>query len=204
MDKFQDKFRISSNRLHNWDYSKDGIYFITIVIQNRDCILGKIENNKMILSEFGNIVNDEWIKSFKIRDELFLDEFVIMPNHLHALAVIKNHNKIDFNVVETHGRASLQSNPARASLPPQPPPPLYRKPKSISSFIAGFKSSTSSKIDDYIDLHNLAISKFNRVNKLWQANYHDHIVRNKEEYWRIKQYIKNNPAKWKSDELNNI
>lgn len=76
------------------------------------------------------------------------------------------------------------------------------KPKSISSFFAGFKSAVTSKIDDYIDNHNLNIPKFNRYNKFWQPNYHDHIVRNKNEYWRIKNYIKTNPETWGNDIFN--
>ncbi|MFV0593136.1 MAG: transposase [Draconibacterium sp.] len=199
MDKFQGKYRISSHRLSRWDYSKNGIYFITIVIQNRDCILGEIRNSKMILSDFGNIVNVEWQKSFDLRNELFLDEYIIMPNHLHALVVLRNSgNDRDLNV-ETHGRASLP--------PPRDPafhnlPSFKRKPKSISSFIAGFKSATTSKIDDYIDSHDLKIPKFNKHNKLWQANYYDHIIRNENEYWQIKQFIKNNPVVWESDKFN--
>jgi len=52
-----------------------------------------------------------------------------------------------------------------------------------------------------MDLHNVAISKYNRENKFWQANYHDHIVRNEEEYWKIKNYIRNNPANWVDDKF---
>ena len=93
MDKFQNKYRIQSNRMPQWDYSGDGIYFITMVTQNRDCNLGHINDGEMIFSEFGKIVNDEWLKSFEIRTELFLDEYIIMPNHLHAIVLLnkKNH-----------------------------------------------------------------------------------------------------------------
>ena len=104
-----------------WDYSGNGIYFITIVTQKMECILGEIMNGKMILSDYGEIVKNEWHKSFEIRQELILDEFVIMPNHLHAIVILKNTNKLvircenderhgrDEAHVETHGRASLQS-----------------------------------------------------------------------------------------------
>lgn len=72
MDKFQERYRISSHRLRSWDYSQNGIYFITIAIQNRERILGQIENFQMVLSDFGKIVHDEWYKSFEMRTELFL------------------------------------------------------------------------------------------------------------------------------------
>jgi len=113
----------------------------------------------MILSDFGKIAEIEWYKSFEIRKELILDEFIIMPNHLHAIVIIK---KMDFaDNVESHG-----------------PVILYRKPKSLPSFIAGFKSTVTTKINDFIDNENLTIKKYNRSNKLWQSNYHDRIIRN--------------------------
>jgi len=112
MDKFQDKYRVTSHRLYGWDYSSGGYYFITLVTQNRDCVLGQIENHKMILSDFGRIANKEWYESFEIRNELLLDEYVMMPNHLHALIILKKQDfiakthDVDLNV-ETHGRAPL-------------------------------------------------------------------------------------------------
>lgn len=80
MDKrFKNKYRIASNRLPRWDYSEDGIYFLTLVIQNRDCFLGEMMESEMILSDWGKIVKNELLKSFEIRSELTLNEFVIIP-----------------------------------------------------------------------------------------------------------------------------
>ena len=128
-----------------------------------------------------------------------------MPNHLHAIIVL-NKPEIGIGsdclyVVEMHGRASLQS-------PPQQQPKqsagskLIRLPKSISSFMAGFKSAINSKIDDYIDDNQLNISKYNRNNHFFQSNYHDHIIRNNTEHERIKNYIINNPTNWENDKFN--
>ena len=72
-----------------WDYSGNGLYFITFVTQHRICILGKIVNGKTVLSDFGEIIKTEWNKSFEIRNELFCDEYIIMPNHIHAIIVLK-------------------------------------------------------------------------------------------------------------------
>ncbi|MDC8000776.1 hypothetical protein POV26_06990 [Aequorivita todarodis] len=147
----------------------------------------------MILSDYGKIVEREWHESFALRKELFLDEFILMPNHLHAIIIIdpvQTHGRASHTndktqqTVQTHGRASLR---------------FIRKPKSISSFIAGFKSATTNKIDDFIDEKELPIKKFNRNNKFWHSNYHDHIIRNDEAYQKIKNYIINNPAKWDED-----
>lgn len=133
----------------------------------------------MILSEFGKIAEEEWHKSFEIRKELILDEFIIMPYHLHAIIIIDKTND-----------ASRYSEE----------PEFHRKPKSISSFVAGYKTGVTGKIDDFIDFHKLPIEKFNRNNRFWQPNYHDHIIRNEKEYWRIKNYIKNNLKNWKDDD----
>ena len=250
-EKYKNKYRIQSNRMPGWDYSGNGLYFITLVTQNRECNLGEIccrENGApyMKLSDFGKIVDDEWKKSFEMRAELNCDEYVIMPNHLHAIIVLKKPKSDNYNDligshdlggshVETHGRASLQLPPSEQlpqseqlppskQLPPSEPlpqseqlspskqlpqspqpvmhPQLFRKPKSISSFVGGFKSAINSKIDDYIDEHKLNIPKYNRNNHFFQPNYHDRIIRNENEYYRIKNYIINNPLNWKDDKFN--
>ena len=224
-DKYKNKYRIKSHRMPGWYYSNNGMYFLTIVTQNRICNLGEIINAKMVLSDFGQIVKNEFEKSFEIRDELFLNEYIIMPNHIHMIIVLDDDDIIDGDIgddnidnidgddgnignigdddengnenddgdddgdVQTHGRASL-----RIKIP--------RQPKSISSFFAGFKSATNTKIDDYIDENNLDIPKYNKKNHFFQPNYHDHIIRNNNEYNRISEYIKNNPQKWNDDTFN--
>jgi REP element-mobilizing transposase RayT len=203
MSKYKNKYRTDSHRLRGWDYSANGMYFITLVTQHRICNLGEIVNQQMQLSDFGKIVDTEWKKSFEIRNELFCNEYIIMPNHLHAIIILKKpDDTIDLTdssvVVETDGRPSLQQ---RKNNIRNNQPNFIRLPKSISSFIAGFKSAINSKIDDYIDENNLDIPKYNRYNHFFQPNYYDHIIRNKTEFLRIKNYIINNPKNWKTDTL---
>lgn len=210
-EKFKNKYRSASHRKPGWDYSADGMYFITLVTQNRVCNLGKIvmDNVPFVqLSDFGKIVDAEWNKSFEIRKELFLDTYIIMPNHLHAIVVINKPDKMPLGEndgdVDTHGRAYLRSPFGRAYLrSASPTPSFFRLPKSISSFLAGFKSAVNTNIDNYIDQHNLNIPKYNRNNHFFQPNYHDHIIRDNQSYQRISNYIKNNPANWKDDKLFN-
>ena len=199
-DKFKNKYRIPSNRLRGWNYANNGHYFITIVTANREPLFGNINNGEMQLNEIGQIVNDQFFKSFEMRQELFLGSFVLMPNHLHAIIILDKTNCTDDSTVETHGRASLQQSPTPQE--PSTPQQLQRQPKSISSFVAGFKSATIKHIDDWIDSKGLLMEKFNRNNPLWQANYHDHIIRDDFEYQRIKNYIDNNPTNWDADSLN--
>lgn len=115
---FQHKYKISLNRLRGWNYANDGHYFITIVTANREKLFGNIEKGEMIPNDFGKIVYDEFFKSFEIREELYLGEFVLMPNHIHAIITIDRTNCLeisDINDVETHSRASLPYS-GRASL----------------------------------------------------------------------------------------
>jgi REP element-mobilizing transposase RayT len=190
MPLFNGKYRTESNRMPGWDYSRNGYYFITPVVLGFHCYFGIIKNGEMILSEMGKIANDERHKSFEIRHELILDEYILMPNHLHAIIIIKNPDN------EKKSGESGESPESKS-----PHAKFHRPPKSISSFMASFKSASTSKIDDYIDDKNLAIKKFTKQNRLWQMNYHDHIIRSDDEYRRIKNYIKNNPENWDEDKL---
>jgi len=85
--KFQNKYRGQSTRLQSWDYSSEGSYFITICTKNSQHFFGKVIDGKMILSEIGKVVEEEWIKSIGMRPkmEIELGEFVVMPNHFHGI-----------------------------------------------------------------------------------------------------------------------
>jgi len=183
MAKFQNRYRIESHRKPGWNYADSGDYFITICIDQMQCLLGEVVNKEMVLNDFGKIVQAELIKSVDIRKELQLGEFVVMPNHIHAIVILND----SAHHAETHGRASVTNN-----MP-------YRRPKSISSFVAGFKSAVVSAVDDYIDEQHLNIPRYNRHHKFWQSNYHDHIIRNWGAYHRMARYIIENPGKWDSN-----
>ncbi|MGH8583408.1 MAG: hypothetical protein ACREWG_11620 [Gammaproteobacteria bacterium] len=75
-------------RLKGYDYSQAGAYFVTLCTYNRECLFGEIDGCAMVLNEFGGMVRDEWSKSADIRAEMQLGEYVIMPNHFHAIVVL--------------------------------------------------------------------------------------------------------------------
>ena len=180
-DCYKNKYRIESNRFKCWDYSNYGHYFITMVTHDRINYFGSIRNGMMALNEIGTIVDDEFKRSFVIRlKEFWLTEYVMMPNHIHAIVTIKKNKPLNSKI-----------NAKR--------PDLYRLPNSLSSFIGTFKSSALCKVDDWIDSSNIDIPKFNKNNPLWQPNYHDHIIRNETEFNNISNYIRNNPLNWKGD-----
>lgn len=101
-DTFKENYRIPSNRLHTWDYRSPGYYFVTICVKNRECLLGEINDRKMYLSDIGKIVQEEWIKTSQIRSYITLDEFVIMPNHIHGIIKINSYVETSRRDVSTN------------------------------------------------------------------------------------------------------
>jgi putative transposase len=167
-----------------WDYSWRGTYFVTVCTSDHKCFFGEIKGDKMHPNEYGKIVENEWKKSFEIRKELQCDGFVLMPNHIHAIAQIVEFGGIG---VETHGGASLQISPEQKT---QKNSIAIRSPKSISSFIAGFKSSATLRI-------NALRGKPGA--RLWQPRFYDHVIRTKQEFHAIRQYIQDNLLNWDED-----
>jgi len=80
----------SSIRLRKYDYTEPNWYYITICTHDRENIFGKIQRSKMILNEFGKIVDEEWLKTKEIRKNIDLDYYVIMPNHFHGIIIIES------------------------------------------------------------------------------------------------------------------
>src|SRR5215510_13859939 len=82
----------SSIRLKNYNYAETGLYFVTICIKNKECLFGEIFEEKMELSEMGKIACKEWLKTAELRKNVHLHEFVIMPNHFHAIIEITDND----------------------------------------------------------------------------------------------------------------
>ncbi len=176
---FKNKYRVASTRLTDWDYSKEGFYFVTICTKDRKCNLGEVKNNNIYLSEIGKIVLEEWLNTPKLRPNVFLDDFIIMPNHIHGILVIKD----DPTVVETHCNASLQFT--KNTFGPQR--------RNLSSINRGFKGAVKRECN-----------KNNLSDFEWQPRYYEHIIKNDEDYARIKEYIAHNPINWELDRNNPI
>jgi putative transposase len=179
-----------SIRLKEYDYSQPGVYFVNIVTQNSECVFGDAADGKLMLNDAGKIVRNEWLKTAEIRLNVQLDTFVVMPNHLHGIIVIKDHemNGMDDNVIGAYDDVGADDNVGAYGRTP-----LRRKPKSLGSIIAGFKSVTTKHINIYRQTPGIPV---------WQRNYYEHIIRNENELHRIREYIMNNPLKWELDDEN--
>ena len=184
--KFQNKYRIDSARASWWDYGNNASYFITICTKNMRDYFGVIKDEKMKLSLIGEIANKEWLKGPSIRPDmnLELDEFVVMPNHFHAIICI-GENEFNSNDIDDrdamHGVCTLDD--AKNKFGPQS--------KNLGSIVRGFKSAVT-----------MAARK-EKIEFGWQERFHDHIIRNEAEYERIKNYIINNPKNWNKDKFKN-
>ncbi len=176
-------------RLKDYDYSQAGAYFITICSAGRDCLFGEVEEDEMRLNEAGKIVADEWKRSAEIRREIELDEFIVMPNHIHGIVIITKPN------VGATGRSPLRDDTQRRDDNDRGRSPLRSGPvpKSIGAFVAGFKSATAKRINEMRRTPGVPV---------WQRNYYEHIIRNEKDLSEIREYIMNNPLKWEWDEEN--
>ena len=83
------EIRRQSTRLQDWDYSAPAAYFVTICAYQRELLFGKVVDDQMVINDFGQIVDEEWSRSVDIRKELDLDDYVVMPNHLHGIVILQ-------------------------------------------------------------------------------------------------------------------
>ena len=175
---FQEKYRIKSTRLPGWNYASDGWYFVTICVKNRECIFGDIKNGMMGLSELGCHIYEEWYKTGELRKNVILDEFIVMPNHIHGIIVIDNQ-------VETHCNASLQNDEKwkQNQFGPQR--------NNLASIVRGFKSS----VKRWANKNGYQYFQ-------WQSRFYDHIIRNEHTLNKIRLYTHHNPQMWERDRNN--
>lgn len=167
-----------SIRLPAYDYTQPGAYFLTVVTHQRQCLFGEVVDGQVLVSAYGEAVRQEWLRSTQIRREIQLDAFVVMPNHIHGIVIIGGQT-----VVGAHGRAPLgRAPPGRA--------PLHRSARSLGSFIAGFKSAVTKRVNHMRRTPRLPV---------WQRNYYEHVIRSEEYLHQIRQYITDNPAQWDED-----
>ena len=195
MQKFRNKYRIPSTRLQKWDYGWNAPYFVTICTANRECWFGEIRNGKMDLSEIGEIMVNEWLKTPVVRPDmnLILDEFVIMPNHVHGIIIIgKNgYNNQESKCHDNRRDAMHGVSTAKHKPNPDPNPKNQFGPqmKNLPSIIRGFKSAVTiyaRKID---------------IDFAWQPRYYEHIIRDEKSYTLIRNYIRENPKNWFDDDF---
>ncbi|OGF68013.1 MAG: hypothetical protein A2Y62_20450 [Candidatus Fischerbacteria bacterium RBG_13_37_8] len=147
------KYGRRSIRLNAFNYSKKGRYFITICTYKHRLILGEIFNSRFISSEVGEMAI-RWLNLIPNKfKSVKLDEYIIMPDHMHAIIILKQNNM-----------------------------------NSLPHIIQWYKTMTTN---NYIKDNKTVNFKY-LCGKLWQRNYYEHIIRNKEELAYIREYISTN------------
>ncbi len=184
MEKFKGRLNIESVRLRGWDYSATGWYFVTVCTKRHIPFFGKVIEGRVELSKFGKMVSQMWIEIPNHHLGVSLDEFVIMPNHIHGVIILAPEKQGDSKSksVETLHATSLQSckDEKMAKISP--------RRGSLAVIIRSYKSAVTRWA------HQNGMDHF-----AWQSRYFDHIIRNEDALKKIRQYIQENPLKWALD-----
>ena len=168
-----------SIRLRGYDYTQPGAYFVTICVHQRAMLFGRVVDGKMTLNKLGEIVREEWCRTAELRPNVELDAFVIMPNHIHGIIILRDDR-----------RGTLQRAPTTSQHVPMIE--RFGKPtsNSIPTIIRLFKSATTKRINGLRGTPGA---------RVWQRNYYERIIRNQRELDAIRRYIIENPQRWHRD-----
>ncbi len=177
------KYHRRSIRLKDYDYTQAGAYFVTICTQDRKCMFGEILDGEIHLDDVGQIIQSIWITLPERFPDVELDQYTIMPNHLHGIIILAG----------TGFTAYQDSYTSR--VPDRFEQQMYTKSKSnlspaLGEIIRAFKAITAYRI------HKAGISDFE-----WQRNFYEHVIENDDDLNRIRQYIIENPNRWTKDSL---
>ena len=192
-----------SIRLVGYDYSQAGLYFVTLVCQDRAQLFGDIKDGIMYLNEFGQIAAGEWLHTQEVRNNVVLHEFVVMPNHIHGIIEIL-YPKESSNIVSAFKSPS----------------------QTIGAIVRGYKIATIKRIKKIVKRteESKGVDSKGELQfaptattvptattreiiksldyKIWQRNYYEHIIRDEKAYINISNYIIENPLNWEEDQLN--
>ncbi|MFA5947103.1 MAG: transposase [Patescibacteria group bacterium] len=191
-------FNRRSIRLRHHDYTESNTYFVTICTDKMRELFGTVIHSEMVLNDFGKIAHDEWRNTPIIRPYVILDEFIIMPNHIHGIIDIGPRKKGMAAPCPYTGPESMVAAPRTFGHP---------QSHSLGSIIGSIKSAISKRIRNSAYGHGGAMpvalpSSPTLPPKIWHTNYYENIVRKYGAIDRIRKYIRENPAKWERDRNN--
>jgi putative transposase len=180
-----------STRVKGYDYSAEGMYYVTICTRERQCMLGNVVEDEMKLNEFGKLVELCWLEIPQDFTRASLDIHQVMPNHIHGIIRILaedlcrdliNEIPTKNNQIASGHNEIPEGNNANS--------PLMKNPKqTLGKIIRSFKAKATKKI------HDAGHPDFG-----WQSRFYDHIIRDGKDLDRIRRYILDNPAKWMYDD----
>lgn len=176
-------------RLKGYDYNQNGVYFITICLQDRKCLFGKIIDDKcrgerfFAPTEAGQIAKQCWLEIPQHYPNVILNDFIIMPNHIHGILVINNdilpvHDDWAKNLSPVHDDRAKDFSPLRGPS------------RTIGAIVRGYKIGVTKWFRQNTDIYDA-----------WQRNYYEHIIRNEKSMEKIREYVINNYYTWEKDIL---
>ena len=182
----------SSIRLRNYDYTSNGAYFVTICTQGKECLFGRIDGEAMVVNDAGRMVETVWYSLPERFPGIELDDFVVMPNHVHFIMFLVGAAlappfcsalapPVEIASMEKQGAAS---NRGAASSAP-----------TLGTIVRAFKSISAIEVNRLLRRQG---------QPLWQRNYYERVVRNDGELHGFREYIQHNPARWAEDENNEL
>jgi putative transposase len=216
------KHNRKSIRLKGYDYTQSGLYFITLMTENRAQLFGDIKHEKMILNDAGRIANECWMNIPQHFPNVVLHEYIIMPNHIHGIIELttmaeganKNSpNNIpnahpmmgtnDHPMVETNKNSPNNIPNAHPMMGPNDHPMIWPNkysPNTRPNDQSPLPRSPSRTIGSVIRGYKIGVTKWFRQNtdiqSVWQRNYYEQIIRDEISYYHVTKYIINNPIKW--------
>ena len=187
------------NRLQNYDYSRAGYYFITICTQNRQELFGEIIDSRMITNAAGEMLTETWCELPKFYHGIRIDQFQIMPNHVHGIIVIVGDGPraVPKCGITDDGRPQevtpTGNGRIRVGDGPRAVPTL-----SLSDVVQRFKSLTTRLYIQGVKKEDW--EPFDA--KLWQRSFFEHVIRDDKSLNKIRVYIRDNPLNWELDKDN--
>jgi REP element-mobilizing transposase RayT len=212
-----------SIRLKGYDYSQAGLYFITICVQDRICLFGKVVNGNMELNEAGKIAVSCWLEIPAHFPNATLHEYVVMPNHIHGIIELskpsvgaknvspeirtKNETfRIGTDKFSTeNGTGNISPNSSETGTPDNGAKDFSPQRPEPSNSESSRPRGTSQTIGSIVRGFKIGVTKWlhqnSNVHHVWQRDYYEHIIRDELSYIRIANYITDNPAKWQEDKF---
>jgi len=175
-----------SIRLRGHDYSTAGYYFVTICVQGRKCLLGEIANGEVVLNDAGMVVENIWMELPSKYPGIRIDTHIIMPNHFHGIIILQS--PVGAPLAAPSYRQGRITNQGAASSTPT-------DNKTLGDVIRAFKSISAIGVNKIVGRSG---------QPLWRRNYYERIIRNEEELHQTRQYVRDNPIQWRTDDENPI
>jgi putative transposase len=167
-----------SIRLCGYDYAQTGLYYVTLCTQDRQHLFGAVVNGEMQPGPAGLIAGECWEWLAARYDHVALDQWVVMPNHLHGIIAL----------TDQMGTHVTGESACRGGSQTAPTGDAKRKP--LGRLIGAFKTVSTKRINELRGTPGAPV---------WQRDFFEHIIRDDNALNRIRQYIQDNPANWAFD-----